>query len=79
MFSFVVRMMQISRESESKKIAGVCTGLSKVSDMPIIWLRIFFLIFTPFYGFGPVLYVMLWLFMYKKKKEPEEKAAIKEE
>ena len=53
------------RVNEGKKIAGVCTGIAQQLDAPvlILWLRVFFVISTVFYMFGPILYVLLWLLM----------------
>ncbi|MFC1552475.1 PspC domain-containing protein [Candidatus Latescibacterota bacterium] len=53
------------RVDEGKKIAGVCTGLAKQFDSPIIImpLRLFFILTTIFYGFGIILYILLWVLM----------------
>jgi phage shock protein PspC (stress-responsive transcriptional regulator) len=53
------------RVSEGKKIAGVCTGLARQFEAPILILplRLFFALTTIFYGFGLILYVILWILM----------------
>lgn len=53
------------RVNEGKKIAGVCTGLAHQFDALIIImpLRLFFILTTIFYGFGIILYALLWLLM----------------
>lgn len=53
------------RVNEGKKIAGVCTGLAHQFDAPVIImpLRLFFILTTIFYGFGIILYILLWLLM----------------
>ena len=53
------------RVSEGKKIAGVCTGIAKEFDSPmlIMPLRVFFVVAVFFYFFGPLFYVLLWLLM----------------
>jgi phage shock protein PspC (stress-responsive transcriptional regulator) len=53
------------RVNDGKKIAGVCTGIAHQLDAPaiILWLRVFFVITTLVYMFGPILYVLLWLLM----------------
>ena len=53
------------RINRGKKIAGVCTGLAHEfnRDQLIIPLRIFFILTTLFYGFGPILYIILWILM----------------
>jgi len=53
------------RVNAGKKIAGVCTGIAKQLDSPILILplRLFFILTTVFYGFGVLLYVILWTLM----------------
>lgn len=53
------------RVHEGKKIAGVCTGLARQFDAPILILplRFFFILTTFFYGFGLIMYIILWLLM----------------
>jgi phage shock protein PspC (stress-responsive transcriptional regulator) len=53
------------RVNEGKKIAGVCTGLAKQFEAPILILplRIFFLLTVFFWGFGLILYIVLWILM----------------
>jgi len=53
------------RVDEGKKVAGVCTGIAQQLDSPmlILPLRLFFVITTIFYGFGIILYVILWILM----------------
>jgi len=53
------------RVNEGKKIAGVCTGIARQLESPILImpLRLFFIVSTIFYGFGVILYIILWLLM----------------
>jgi len=53
------------RVNEGKKIGGVCTGLSQQLESPVLImpLRLFFIITTLFWGFGLILYIILWLLM----------------
>ncbi|MFC1613814.1 PspC domain-containing protein [Gemmatimonadota bacterium] len=53
------------RVQQSKKIAGVCTGLAKQFESPILILplRVFFVVSTLFYFFGLILYIVLWIMM----------------
>lgn len=66
--SFVIRVLKISTRPEEGKIAGVCAGMSQASDMPVWWVRTFFLVFIIFAGYGIVLYLTLWLFMSFPKR-----------
>ena len=53
------------RVNEGKKIAGVCTGLARQFEAPVLILplRVFFIVTTLFYGFGFWVYLVLWLLM----------------
>lgn len=68
LFCFVIRVLKISTCREQSKIAGVCAGMSQASDMPVWWVRTFFLVFIIFAGYGIVLYLTLWLFMSFPKR-----------
>lgn len=61
------RNMPWQRVNKDKKIAGVCTGLAAMFDMPtlILPLRVFFILSTIIYGFGLILYIALWILMEK--------------
>src|SRR3989339_1248783 len=61
------------RVNQGKKIAGVCTGLAQQFDSPVMVLplRVFFVVSTLFYAFGPILYILLWILM----PAPTEQAA----
>ncbi len=53
------------RVRDGKIIAGVCTGIARQFEAPILILplRLFFLLTTLFYGFGLIMYVILWILM----------------
>lgn len=53
------------RAGEGKRVAGVCTGIAKEFNAPklILPLRLFFVLTTIFYGFGFLLYIILWFLM----------------
>lgn len=53
------------RVEQGKKIAGVCTGIAAQFDAPVLILplRVFFVVTTLLYMFGPVLYILLWILM----------------
>ncbi len=53
------------RVNKGKKVAGVCTGLAQQLDSPILILplRLFFILTTLFYGFGVLVYILLWILM----------------
>jgi phage shock protein PspC (stress-responsive transcriptional regulator) len=51
--------------NRGKKIAGVCTGIARELDSPVLLLpiRLFFLVTTLFWGFGLITYIILWILM----------------
>jgi len=60
------------RVAEGKKIAGVCTGIARQFDAPILVLplRVFFLVSLVFWGFGLVAYIILWILMAPPTDRP---------
>ncbi len=66
------------RVNEGKKVAGVCTGVARQLEAPILILplRLFFVLTTLFYGFGLILYIVLWILMPSPiNKLEQEKSA----
>lgn len=61
------------RVNKGKRVAGVCTGIAKMFNVPtlILPMRLFFMLTTVIYGFGLLLYVALWILM-EKPTDPEE-------
>lgn len=61
------RDMIWQRVNRGKRIAGVCTGIANMFNVPtlILPLRLFFILTTIFYGFGAILYIILWILMDK--------------
>jgi len=64
------------RVNEGKRIAGVCTGIARQLDMPVLVLplRLFFVLTTVFYFFGVLTYIILWLLMPPPVDAPRPKA-----
>ena len=57
------------RETEGKKVAGVCTGLAVWSGSPALVWRLLFIAGTIAIGVGLPLYVALW-FLVDKRPPP---------
>ncbi|MFC1558325.1 PspC domain-containing protein [candidate division KSB1 bacterium] len=55
------------RIEKGKKIAGICTGIAHMFNVPtlILPMRLFFIVTSIFYGFGAILYAALWILMEK--------------
>lgn len=53
------------RVNNGKKVAGVCTGIAQEfnTEKLIIPMRLFFVLSTVLWGFGMILYAILWLIM----------------
>lgn len=52
---------RLFRDPDDQKLAGVCSGISAYFgiDDPV-WIRLAFVLFTIFGGFGAVTYIILW-------------------
>lgn len=63
------------RVNSGKKVAGVCTGIAREfnSEKLIIPLRLFFVLSSILYGFGLILYIVLWLIMPEPVDGPVKK------
>ena len=59
-------------ESE-KKIGGVCGGLGELFDKDPTFIRILFVVVSLFWGFGIILYLIMWLIVPLKPKEGGKK------
>lgn len=53
----------MKRNESDKIIAGVCSGLAKELGTTAIIVRLTFLLAFLCYGFGPLLYIILWILM----------------
>lgn len=54
---------QLFRDSDRRKIAGVSSGLSYYFDVDVTIIRVLFVVFSIFYGFAFLLYMILWVAM----------------
>ncbi len=67
------------RVNEGKKVAGVCTGIAKQLDSPVLILplRLFFILTTLFYFFGVLIYIVLWILMPPPIDTPGQEEPLK--
>jgi signal transduction histidine kinase/phage shock protein PspC (stress-responsive transcriptional regulator) len=49
------------RSSDGRLLGGVAAGLAQHLGVPVLWVRVGFLVMVAFGGFGAVLYAGLWL------------------
>lgn len=54
---------KLVRTSDNKVLAGVCGGLGQYFGIDATLVRIAFLVAFLFFGFGPLIYIILWLVM----------------
>ncbi len=52
---------KLFRDNERKVIGGVSGGLAAYFGFDIIVIRVLFVIFTVFWGFGLIVYIVLWI------------------
>ncbi|HAT30506.1 MAG TPA: hypothetical protein DCW29_06510 [Janthinobacterium sp.] len=54
---------RLRRSRRDRWLGGVCGGLGQVSGMESWIWRLVFVLFTCSFGFGAVLYILLWIFV----------------
>ena len=59
---------KIKRSRTDKILGGICGGLSKHTELPT-WLYRVILSICFLYGYGLILYIILWLFIPLEKIE----------
>ncbi len=64
-------MKRLYRRTDSKKIAGVCSGLGEYFNVDPTLVRIIFLLVTFFWGFGVLVYLVCWMAMPSKDEIKE--------
>ncbi len=63
---------QLSKSAIDKKVGGICGGLGESTALPSWCWRILFVAGSFIYGFGIVLYILLWIFMPSAKTGEQE-------
>lgn len=59
----------MKRNLDNALILGVCSGLADNFNLNVVLIRTTFVISTLFFGFGPTLYLILWLVMILSEKK----------
>lgn len=52
---------KLYRSQTDRMLGGVCGGLSKYFDIDLTVVRLFFVVLTLLGGFGPLVYLILWI------------------
>jgi phage shock protein PspC (stress-responsive transcriptional regulator) len=61
--SFAAELNMLRRSRTDRWIGGVCGGLARVSGVDSWVWRLVFTLFTFTFGFGAVIYLLLWIFV----------------
>lgn len=51
------------RDKDNQIIAGVCAGIAREIDIDPLWVRVLFVILTPTFGIGLLIYILLTIIM----------------
>jgi len=62
---------RLYRDPDDKYIAGVAGGLGAFFNIDPTWIRVAFVVFVFVYGFGPLLYLILWIVVPKARTTAE--------
>jgi len=52
---------KLYRDTETKYIGGVCSGLEHYLGIDALWIRLIFILLGVFTGFGFIAYILLWI------------------
>lgn len=55
------------RNPDERVLGGVCSGIAAYFGFDTIWARLFFVMTTLFLGFGPFIYIILWIVIPEAK------------
>jgi phage shock protein C len=61
--SFAAELNALRRSRTDRWLGGVCGGLAKASEVDSWVWRLVFTVFTLTFGFGIVVYLLLWIFV----------------
>jgi signal transduction histidine kinase len=59
----VTGVRKLYRSSEGRMVGGVARGLAGHLGLPVLWVRVFFLVLSAFNGIGVLLYAVFWFFV----------------
>jgi phage shock protein C len=61
--NFGTDLNQLRRSRSDRWVGGVCGGLGKITGMESWIWRLIFALFTISFGFGLLIYVLMWIFV----------------
>jgi phage shock protein PspC (stress-responsive transcriptional regulator) len=63
---------RLFRDPDDKMLGGVCAGISHYFDIDVVWLRLALAISFFVFGFGLLLYILLWIIIPQAKTTAEK-------
>ncbi|WP_350354630.1 PspC domain-containing protein [Corynebacterium aquatimens] len=63
---------RLRRSRSLRVVAGVASGLAQHLQIPVLWVRVFFVIASFAGGLGPLLYAGLWMLTPLEEKQAEK-------
>ena len=63
---------KLFRDGDDKFLGGVASGIAYYFDVDVIWIRIAWIVATFGLGFGPLLYIILWILLPEAKTTAEK-------
>lgn len=63
---------RLYRDPDNAILGGVAGGLGAYFQVDTTWIRVAFVLFTFVYGFGPLLYLILWIVVPKARSTAEK-------
>ncbi|WP_445749159.1 PspC domain-containing protein [Polaribacter sp.] len=63
---------KLFRDGEDKILGGVASGMAHYLSLDTIWIRLAFILFTVFGGFGFLTYIILWVLLPEAKTTAEK-------
>lgn len=64
-------MKRVYRSGADRRIGGVCGGLGEFFDKDPTFFRLLFVLITLLWGFGLILYLIMWLIIPVKPAGPK--------
>jgi phage shock protein C len=61
-------MKRLYRTENNRMIAGVCGGVAEYFNFDPSVVRIVFVLFCMLFGFGMILYILMWMIVPPKSK-----------
>ena len=52
---------KLFRDPDNSVVAGIAAGIAAYFNIDVVWVRVAFVVTTFFWGFGPLVYLILWI------------------